>query len=74
MVESENKVIENEEFESIMCAECGGTPCDWILYGNEIISGVELMYEEDPQKGQGDMENRCIRKSADTIFMKSMDF
>ena len=61
MVENKSKVI---EFESIMCAECGGTPCDWILYGNEIISEVELMYEEDPQKGQGDVENRCIRKSA----------
>jgi hypothetical protein len=43
-----------------------------IVYGDEIISEVELMYDEDPQKGQGDVGNRCIRKSA--IFTKSMDF
>ena len=67
MAEEEEKAKATEEdsdSESIMCAVCGGTPCDWIVYGNEIVSEVQLMYDEDPQKGQGDVKNRCIRKSA----------
>jgi hypothetical protein len=55
---------EDDNSETIMCAVCGGTHCDWIVYEDEIISEVELMYDKDPQKGQGNTENRCIRKSA----------
>ena len=59
----EEKATEDSDSESIMCAVCGGTPCDWIVYGDDIISEVQLMYNEDSQKGQGDVENRCIRLS-----------
>ena len=45
-----------------MCAVCGETPCNWIVYGDDIISETELMYEEDPQKEEGEVENRFIRK------------
>ena len=63
-MEQDCEMAEEDESESIMCAVCGGTPCDWIVWGDEILSEVQLMYEEDPQKGQGEVENRCIRKSA----------
>jgi hypothetical protein len=59
-----NATREDDNSESIVCVVCGGTPCDWIVSGDEIISEVELMYNKDPQKGKGNIENRCIRKSA----------
>ena len=51
-----------------MCPVCGGTPCDWIVYGEDVITQVELMYDEDPNKGDGTVQNNCIRKSAYRYF------
>ena len=54
-----------EEIEDMMCDVCGGTPCDWSVYGSHLVSEVVLMYEEDPDKDvDNPVDNQYKRKSA----------
>lgn len=62
--EEQEEGIEDDETESVMCSVCGGTPCDWTVYGEGILSETGLMYEEDPHKGEGVVDNNHRRKSA----------
>ena len=34
--------MEDNKRESIMCAVCGGAPCNWIVYGDYMISETWL--------------------------------
>ena len=33
-----------ENIDNIMCKICGGTPCDWVQFGKELMEKVNLMY------------------------------
>ena len=59
---------EEEEMQMEMCMVCGGTPCDWEVYGEGIVADLKAMYhlgeEEAPEA-----DNRTIRKSAYRLFI-----
>jgi hypothetical protein len=45
---SEDDIMDNREDDEAedelqMCEFCSGTPCDWKLFGEDIISYVELV-------------------------------
>ena len=39
-----------------ICEECGGTPCDLVKFGEEVLNEIELMYPENERPS--DLENR----------------
>lgn len=53
--------------EETMCDTCGGTPCDWLVYGEEVLSDIQKAYDED--EVADNVENRTIRKSAYKLFV-----
>ena len=63
-----------EEKQDEMCDICGGTPCDWEVYGHEILEDITEMYadEESSQvENRTQVDNRTIRKSAYKLFVYS---
>jgi hypothetical protein len=47
--ESKNKRAENlhDEEDDDMCAVCGGTPCNWIVFGEEAVQDIEKEYSSE---------------------------
>ena len=49
---------------------CGGTPCDWEVYGEEVVADIKEMYHlcegETPEA-----DSRTIKKSAYRLFVYS---
>ena len=59
-----------EEKQEEMCDICGGTPCDWDVYGEEVLEDIKKMYLEDEEEASN-VDNRTIRKSAYKLFVYS---
>ena len=51
-----------------MCATCGGTPCDWKVYGDEVLRGTNSIYEAELEQRK-DLDNKIIRYSVYLLFM-----
>ena len=49
-----------------ICEECGGTMCDWIKFGEELLNEIEIMYPENDRPS--DLANNTIHKSAYRMF------
>ena len=71
MDESESKTAENlhdgEDDDDNMCAVCGGTPCDWIVYGEEAVQDIEKEYSSELDT----IDNRTLRHSTYKLFIYS---
>ena len=70
MDESESKTAENlddEEDDDDMCAVCGGTPCDWIVYGEEAVQDIEKEYSSELDT----IDNQTLRQSTYKLFIYS---
>ena len=69
---SQNDTMAEEEKQDEMCDICGGTPCDWEVYGHKILEDITEMYadEESSQvENRTQVDNRTIRKSAYKLFV-----
>ena len=70
MDESESKTAENlhdGEDDDNMCAVCGGTPCDWIVYGEEAVEDIEKEFSSELNT----IDNRTLRHSTYKLFIYS---
>jgi hypothetical protein len=75
MEEEESNSTEDDESRSISYPVWGGTLCNRIVHGDDIMSETELMHEKYPQKGVGkSQELNFYSQHMDTIFRKSMGF
>ena len=42
---------------------CGGTHCNWEVFGEEILADIAIMYTEDEEEASN-VDDQTIRKSA----------
>ena len=61
-----NNPMDADDEDLEICEECGGTPCDWIKFGEEVLNEIELMYPANERPS--DLENKTICKSAYRMF------
>ena len=58
-----------ENIDDVMCEICGGTPCDWVQFGEELMEQVNLMYDiNSSENREHTFRNSTIRKSAYRMF------
>ena len=60
--------METEEKQVEMCMVCGGTPCDWDVDGEEVVTDLKEMYHLG-EEGSTEADNQTIRKSAYRLFI-----
>ena len=39
-----------------MCDICGGTPCDWEVYGEDVLADITKMYLEDEEEASNSLK------------------
>jgi hypothetical protein len=57
-----------EEMQEEMRDICGGTPCDWEVYGEEVLEDITKIYIEYEEEASN-VDNQTIRKSAYNLFV-----
>ena len=53
------ELMVKEEKQEEMCDICGGTPCDWEVYGEEVLADITKMFIED-EEGASNVNNGTI--------------
>ena len=69
MDENESKIEEDlhDEDDDDMCAVCGGTSCNWIVYGEEAVQDIENEYSSELDT----IDNQTLRHSTYKFFIYS---
>jgi hypothetical protein len=68
-VRAKNKAAENlhDEDDDDMCALCGNTPCNWIIYGEEAVQDIEKEYSSELDT----KDNQMLHHSTYKLFVYS---
>ena len=63
-------MVAEEQKDEEMYDICGGPPCNWGVYGEEVLADITKMYVEDEEEASN-VDNWTIRKSAYKLFICS---
>ena len=59
-----------ENIDDVMCKICGGTPCNWVQFGEELMEQVNLMCNINlSENREHTVCNSTIQKSTYRMFM-----